>query len=68
MSTLPQEPPPAYRGAGAPEYGHEETAAYDDKSASPVMDEGQHYDVQEGGQRALSRALKGRHMQMIAIG
>lgn len=66
MSSYPREPPSAYLG-GSPAYG-EKGPAYDDKTGSPSTEHGPEYDIQEGEPRALSRSLKGRHMQMIAIG
>ena len=41
-----------------------------EKSISPdgVAPPGAGQDVEVGGQKALSRGLQGRHMQMIAIG
>ncbi|KAF2768254.1 AAT family amino acid transporter [Teratosphaeria nubilosa] len=51
-------------------YDHEKGLkgpAYDE-DGSPIAQPGLGYDIQEGGTKALNRSLKGRHMQMIAIG
>ncbi|KXL47271.1 hypothetical protein M433DRAFT_71069 [Acidomyces richmondensis BFW] len=42
--------------------------AYNEKNGSPIYENGQEYDVATGDQHQLHRSLKGRHMQMIAIG
>ena len=71
MSNYPQEPAAAYHNSGTAQYGNK-NAVYDDKTGgSSGIESGHGHDVQEGvhgEQRALNRSLKGRHMQMIAIG
>lgn len=68
MSGYPQAPPPAaYNGGsnyGAPEY----EKGYDEKTYEPGSPGNEYGEVQTGSQNQLSRKLKSRHMQMIAIG
>jgi len=68
MSSYPEPPPAAYHSDDrSPDYA-EKASAYDEKVLSSSSHDGPQYEIQEGGQRALNRSLKGRHMQMIAIG
>ncbi|KAK5138587.1 hypothetical protein LTR08_000175 [Meristemomyces frigidus] len=71
MSTYPQEPAAVHHSSDASELA-EKNAVYATKTdESPALESGQEYDIQQtaaGSQRQLARSLKGRHMQMIAIG
>lgn len=64
MSTYPQEPSPVHP-KGVEDYG-EKGLPYDDTAGSAVI--GEEYDAQAATGHQLHRTLKGRHMQMIAIG
>ena len=67
MSSYPAEPEKAYNvesgSNGSPNYDE-----YDEKHLGLPMDHPSGDVVQTGQQHELHRALKGRHMQMIAIG
>lgn len=68
MSAYPSEPPAAYSPTGSSrgELGAEKT--FGEKTTVVPSSPDHEIVVEEGGQRALHRSLKGRHMQMIAIG
>jgi len=64
MSSYPQEPPAVYSPNAA--YDTEKLHGYDEKPLS--HGNSQEFDAGEGQANVLHRDLKGRHMQMIAIG
>lgn len=66
MSSYPDAPPAVYHPEGA--YDGEKGMGYEEKNGSPIYETGHEYDVATGDQHQLHRSLKGRHMQMIAIG